>query len=194
MIILIRGELNFLGVWIVYLLVFAAHSKGESNSTHNETLKCYFCASRDYLPAWAEDKLIHTADFNNSYSHSHMDLDFLAQDCDTKTVHNSCKNGTFCAKRTVTYVLETDDDGNHTYTSFMKMCTLTRLDGESGVPTNGECKIEASASTDTGISRNVTWCYCNDEDYCNGKSVPCSLNILLFAVVCFTVIYGCIYI
>ncbi|KAI1701214.1 hypothetical protein DdX_16246 [Ditylenchus destructor] len=72
----------------------------ESNSTHNETLKCYFCASRDYLPAWAEDKLIHTADFNNSYSHSHMDLDFLAQDCDTKTVHNSCKNGTFCAKRT----------------------------------------------------------------------------------------------
>uniref|UniRef100_A0A915ERS3 Uncharacterized protein n=1 Tax=Ditylenchus dipsaci TaxID=166011 RepID=A0A915ERS3_9BILA len=149
-----------------------------------QDIKCHFCASQDYLPAWAETKLMYTKDFNTSYSHSDMDLDFLAKDCSSSK--HFCHNGTFCAKRTVTYDVKTEDNSSLTYTSFLKLCTSFRLDGSGTNPQSGECLVEVShtnRSTLAGVSRNSSWCYCNDKDYCNAYSIIKINNVLISLII-----------
>uniref|UniRef100_A0A914DW96 UPAR/Ly6 domain-containing protein n=1 Tax=Acrobeloides nanus TaxID=290746 RepID=A0A914DW96_9BILA len=145
-------------------------------------LKCYTCAGTQYLPSAIYNEM-NDQNITDGYRN-------IAGACKQSTY---CANGTYCAKRTVTYTLGVSKL-SYKYSSYVKLCTSIRLDSSNGAGTmtSGTCYNSSisgeSKSYGGGFSRTVSYCYCNNKDYCNSAATT-MISTTLLAVIAFLYAY-----
>ncbi|KAE9554641.1 hypothetical protein FO519_002128 [Halicephalobus sp. NKZ332] len=106
----------------------------------------------------------------NSLNISLDDLNTVNMSGNCKSNDDYCSNGTWCAKRTVTYNINFNGMKYDYHTTY-KTCMNQRPDTNSQ-PEDGKCYDDTTeANTDEdGITRKAQWCYCKNKDFCNSST------------------------